>query len=373
MVWSVAGSTRGESDGPGRSGADPAVLQARRVVGLYGDPDVTWSVVLALRLREARSAEAIASAARTLVRDHPHLGPVPDIEGWAPDGEGPALAAYANEPYGDAGPLLRIALSADGHDVLLAAHHGVVDGLGLLGVAAALIDVPLTSNARGIPRESEPTGFVRGSVRRLVEAAFTPPVRIAGDRRATADASGDWLESRDVVVTRPGSAALVCAATDLVRRTSPVRRRGRLVVSMGLSRRPGTPVPAPDRDTAYARLSADDVRSTEDARALVARTPPEPAFPVSDGGGLWPRIARLLSGRLGATVLVSNLGLVDNPTVEAIRFWPVPTGPAGVCLGLASTPGTTTLTVRARRGWFSEGATGTLADVAAECLGRAAQ
>lgn len=141
---------------------------------------------------------------------------------------------------------------------------------------------------------------------------------------------------------------------------------------MGLSRRPGSPTPAPDRDTAYTRLRAGGVSSTADARALMAATPPEPAFPVSDGGGLAPRAARLLSHRLGSTVLVSNLGLVDHPSVEAISFWPVPTGPAGVCLGLASTSSTTTLTLRARRGWFSGMAAEGLADVAAGCLTRAA-
>jgi hypothetical protein len=232
----------------------------------------------------------------------------------------------------------------------------------------------LTSSARGIARESQPTGFVRGSLKRLVEAAFTPPVRVAGDRTPAAGGTGDWLEAREVEVPRPGSAALVRTAVDLVQRTNRGQgRRGRLVVSMGLSRRPGTPAPTPDRDTAYMRIRADAVASTDDARRLVARTAPEPAFPVREPGGLGPRVARVLSHRLGATVLVSNLGLVESAVVERISFWPVAAGPAGVCLGLASTPTATTLTVRARRGWFSEHAAQTLADVAAECLRRAAQ
>jgi hypothetical protein len=374
MVWSVAGPTRGEGEGLDRASADPAVQQARRVVGLYGDPDVTWSVVLALRLRKTLTADKVSAAAHGLVRDHPHLGAAPPIEVFAPDGEPVTLAAYANRPYGNSDPLLRVALSADGRGLVVAAHHGAVDGLGLLGAASALIETPLTSNARGIARESEPTGFVRGSLRRLVEAALAPPVRVAGDRTPAASETGDWLEAREVEVPRPGSAALLRTAVDLVQRTNAERgRRGHLVVSMGLSRRPGTPVPSPDRDTAYMRVRADAVASTEDARRLVARTAPEPAFPVRDAGGLGPRVARLLSGRLGATVLVSNLGLVDSADVESIRFWPVPTGPAGVCLGLASTPTTTTLTVRARRGWFSETTTHALADRAAECLERAGQ
>jgi hypothetical protein len=131
-------------------------------------------------------------------------------------------------------------------------------------------------------------------------------------------------------------------------------------------------VPSPDRDTAYVRLPAGQVASTDDARALIATTPPEPAFPVTDGRGLGPRDTRLLSHRLGATVLVSNLGRIDSDGVTGIRFWPVPTGPAGVAVGLASTPVSTTLTLRARRGWFTASAAEQLADLAAECFEAAA-
>jgi hypothetical protein len=353
-------------------GPDPVVLHARRVVGLYGDPDVTWSVVVALRLRVPLTPEVVASAARRLVDQHPHLGRCPRVQVCPPDAEQLALADLANQRYGDEDPLLRIVLSADGRSLLLAAHHGAVDGLGLLGVASALVGAPLTSNARGIARESEPTGFVLGSLRRLAEAAFAPPTRVPGDRDDRSTETGDWLEHRDVVVTRPGSPALVRTAVDLVRRAS-VERRGRLVVAMGLSRRPGSPVPTPDRDTAYMRLRAQAVATTDDARRLVAETPPEPAFPVRDAGGLGPRVARLLSGRLGSTVLVSNLGLVDSAAIESIRFWPVPTGPSGLCLGLASTRTTTTITLRARRRWFSEERARWLADLAADCLQRAGQ
>lgn len=372
MVWSVAGSTRGEDRTPERAGLDPAVLQARRVVGLYGDPDVTWSVVLGLRLHVPVSRAAVADRVQTLVADHPHLGAAPAVDSYRADDEVAVLDRFANDPYGDHEPLLRVALSDDGRDLVLAAHHGVVDGLGILGAASRLVGEPLASTARGIPRAAEPTGFVRSSLRRLGEALFRPPTRIAGDRSG-GTVAGDWLGSRRVEAARPGSAALVRAAVDLVRRANAGRGGGRLVVSMGLSRRPGSPVPSPDRDTAYVRLPADGVSSTGDARALVAGTLPEPAFPVTDGGGLGPRVARLLSHRLGATVLVSNLGRVDSPAVDEIRFWPVPTGPAGVCLGLASTPSVTTLTLRARRGWFSAEAAERLLALAADCLGRAAE
>lgn len=342
------------------------------MVGLYGDPDVTWSVVLALRLTTPRTAQEIVQAADALAAGHRHVGRVPRVVRFLPEEEADVLDVFANQAYGDHDPLVRVALSDDGCTLVLAAHHGVVDGLGLLGVAAVLLGEPLSSNARGIARETEPDGFVLSSLRRLAEVAFRPPVRVVGDLAGASPVLGDWLEARDVNAAHPGSAALVSAAVDLVREANGRADPGQVIVSMGLSRRPGTPVPSPHRDTAYARLPAGEVRSVDQARALMTATPPEPAFPVSDGGGLGPRVTRLLSHRLGATVLVSNLGLVDHPGVLRIRFWPVPTGPAGVCLGLASTSSATTLTLRARRGWFSDQASGRLADVAARCLLRAA-
>ena len=133
----------------------------------------------------------------------------------------------------------------------------------------------------------------------------------------------------------------------------PAGGRRPTVVAVGLSRRPGSPTPPPDRDTAYARVRTDSVMTIHDAQLLVERLTPEPAFPVTSAGGIGPRVTRLLSSRLGSTLLVSNLGRVDQPAVTRLEFWPVAAGPAGVSVGLASTPTTTTITTRLRRGWFS--------------------
>ena len=99
----------------------------------------------------------------------------------------------------------------------------------------------------------------------------------------------------------------------------------RAVLALGLSRRPGDPTPAPDRDTAYSRVPWRPYAPEEAAR-VVAETRPEPAFPVTDGRGWGPRMARVLSSRLGSTLLVSNLGLVAHEGVERVDFWPVATG-----------------------------------------------
>lgn len=350
-----------------RSSGAGAVARARRVVGLYGDPDVTWSIVVAVDLAEARDLTALTDALDTLVDRHPHLGARPEPVVYAD--EGPVLARFADTPYGDHDPLLRVALAQDGQTLLVAAHHGAMDGLGLLGAASVLAGVDLATSAKGITWEAQPGGFLRRSVVRVAEALLHPPQRLAAESGA---ATGDLLLARTVTAPRPGSAALVAAVVATVRRWTG-GGRGRLVVSMGLSRRPGSPVAPPDRDTAYVRLAADDVRTTEDAAALLAATPPEPAFPESDAGGLAPRAARLLANRLGATVLVSNLGRIADARVTRVRFWPVPTGPAGCAVGLATTAAETTVTLRVRGAWFAPEQAEELAGVLAEELERVAQ
>ena len=53
-------------------------------------------------------------------------------------------------------------------------------------------------------------------------------------------------------------------------------------------------------------------------------------------------------------MLVSNLGLVAQPDLDRLEFWPVSSGPAGVSLGMASTTDRTTVAVRMRRAWFGD-------------------
>ncbi len=358
-----------EKRGGAASSPQPAVRRARQVVGLYGDPDVTWSIVLALRLRQPLDPVAVADRLTQLNRDHPHLGPPAALEVVAAD-LGPTLDRAANSPYGDNDPLLRVALTSDGRTVVLGAHHGAVDGLGMLGVAAALTGLSLTSNARGLAADAEAGSFAVRSLHRLAEALVSPPVRLASSRRAD---HGDWLLTTPVAIERPSTASLVLAATRSVEAWNAGRRTTgrRPVLALGLSRRPGDPTPAPDRDTAYSRVPVATVRTREEAARVVAETRPEPAFPVTDGRGWGPRLARLLSSRLGSTLLVSNLGLVAHDGVERVDFWPVATGPAGVCLGLASSPSVTSVTVRVRRSWFDHAQAARLMELVGEQVERA--
>jgi hypothetical protein len=358
---------------PAATTADPAVAAARRVVGLYGDPTVTWSIVLALTTRAPAERAVVAAALARLVATHPHLGRVPALGSFPAGQDLRTATAFADAPYDDADPLLRASLSDDGLTLVLAAHHGAVDGLGLLGAAAAITGLDLGSSARGIEREAQPEGFVRRVLARVGEVVLHPPRRVALQGRGSAS-RGDVLLARPVDVARPGSAALVAGVVTAVRGWNAERNAATapLMVAMGLSRRPGTPPAPPDRDTAFVRLDASGVTDVASAAAVIAATPPEPAYPETDGKGFGPLLARLAANRLGATVLVSNLGAVADPGVAAVRFWPVPTGPSGVAVGLASSSAGTILTVRVRRRWCGPGEAEDLTDRIAASFAAAA-
>jgi hypothetical protein len=311
-------------------------------------------VVARLGLAGPVDPAAVADALRGLHVVHEHLGAAPELDRYEAGGSDAVVATFADTPFGDAGPLTRVALARDGREVVVAVHHGSADGLGLLGYASGLTGIDLASSARGVRASDEPRNFVRGSVRRLGEALVRPPVRLASLGRTSR--TGDSLVSLDLPGRSVTTPALLLAATRSVRLWNS--RRGAadhpVVVALGLSRRPGTPTPPPDRDTAFARVPTSDLASFEDARTLLSATQPEPAFPVTTGGGLGPLLTRGLASRLGSTLLLSNLGLVAQPALERLEFWPVAAGPAGVSLGVASTTDRTTVAVRMRRGWFGD-------------------
>jgi hypothetical protein len=331
------------------------VRAARQVVGLYGDPDVTWCILLELELSEAVARSDVAERLGAVLAAHPHLGARVSVESLRRLGTAVApedRERLANRPFGDHEALVRVALSDDGTVLLLAAHHGSIDGLGLVGLAGLLLNLPLGTSARGLARTGGEPGFVRGTLRRLHEVVLRPPERFRA-RTVSRAAHGDVLAHTDLPALRRGTAALAWAGLSTVRRwNGPTRRLRQPVIALGVSRRPGTAPIVPDRDTAYSRLPAGDLAALPELVERLAATDPEPDFPVTDAGGLGPALLRLLASRLGATTLVSNLGMLDDSRVRAARFWPVASGQAGVAFGLASTGGTTTLTVRARGRWF---------------------
>ncbi len=255
---------------------------------------------------------------------------------------------FASAPYERGAPLIRVAVGE--RALLVAAHHGALDGLGLLALLGILLDVPVSSAARGIGARVGGKPFALSALQRVAEALFAPPGRIAPDRGPAA--AGDVFAACHEPSLRLGAAGFVAAAARATERWNRAHgtRTARVVAALGASRRPGA-APEPVHDSAFFRLR---LRRGADVAAVLAVQPPEPDFPARSS-----RLARLgtrlLASRLGSTFLVSNLGVVSTgDRVRALAFYPAASGRSGVAFGVATTGGRTTITVRARRKDFDE-------------------
>lgn len=330
---------------------------AHRVVGLYGDPTVSWSILLEAELGTAApEPEKLRARLAAAVQHYPHLGAVPEIELTT---DLPATRdRFASAPYEREAPLLRVAVRAGEPTLLVAAHHGALDGLGLLSLLGVLLDVPVSSAATGIGARTGGKPFALSAVQRLAEALFAPPGRITPDRRT--EAAGDVFAARHEARLRLGAAGFVAAAARATESWNRAHgaRTARVVAALGASWRPGA-APEPVHDSAFFRLR---LSSGADVAAVLGNQPPEPDFPARSS-----RLARLgtrlLASRLGSTFLVSNLGVVSTgDTVRSLAFYPAASGRSGVAFGAATTGGTTTVTVRARRKDFDADAAARLLD-----------
>lgn len=339
-----------------------ATDHAHRVVGLYGDPTVSWSILLEADLFSAPEPEKLRARLAAALPRYPHLGPVPVVEQTRATEFSEVRARFAAEPYDRGAPLVRVAVRLDRPALLVAAHHGALDGLGLLALLGFLLDVPVSSAARGI---GERTGggkpFVVSAVQRLAEALFAPPGRIVPDRDG--ETAGDVFEARRVPRLRLGAAGFVAAATRATGRWNHAHgaRTARVVAALGASWRSGA-APEPVHDSAFFRLRLPSGPDTAAVADVLRAQPPEPDFPARSS-----RVARLgtrlLASRLGSTFLVSNLGVVSaGDSVRSIAFYPAASGRSGVAFGAATTGDTTTVTVRARRKDFGAAAAGRLLD-----------
>ena len=224
---------------------DPAVKEAHEVVGLYGDPDTSWGIAVDLGVRDLVAGQA-AERLAALCSSHEHLGAAPAVEvvgeaDWASRRAALAAGGYGSEA------LIRVAVREDGRRLAVGAHHGAVDGLGLIAVASAALGQPLMAQARGIGDRGAPAGFARSSLARLREAMVDPPPRF--------DGSGEPGRDEDLSeLTRPlverGTAHLAVAAA----RVFGDRGHGGIpLLVIGASRRTGN-LPQANRETAYLRL-----------------------------------------------------------------------------------------------------------------------
>ncbi|MCX6395367.1 MAG: hypothetical protein NTV23_02650 [Propionibacteriales bacterium] len=331
--------------------ADTAGRKAHEVVGLYGDPDTTWGICLELGLDEQIDVAGASRRVADLVAAHPHLGPAPEVVSVVSAGWARARAGAAAAPYSEGSPLIRVLVDDEGH-VLVAAHHGACDGLGLVAVAQAVVGVPLTTRARGIGDRSAPRSFLRGSVLRLLEAILRPPPRFVP--HTVAPTQGEHLRVRTGPRLRAGSADLAMAVTAVFASWNPAAHgaASRPLLIAGASRRAQGTL-APDRQTGYLRFRSDPAWDREQVRTSFASTAPEPEFPETSAGGIGPRVTRLLRSRLGGTAQLSNLGVVEGPGLVYAAMFPALSGPRAVAVGMVSTASSTSLSLRTRGSEFS--------------------
>ncbi len=347
MIGGHDGSLHHMVSAAGEQPAAAASHRAREVVGWYGDPDASWSIGVEVGLTAPTDVASLAANWVDLCHQAPDLGLPGEVHVSDVDFDAARDGAITSD-YAEGAPLVRVVLDESGTRLCVAAHHGVVDGLGLLGIVQGLTRQPITSAARGIGARRAPHGFLVSGVRRVAEALLSPPGRFAG----TGEPDSPVEDVRKAVFAprRWGTADLAAAVLSAYRELGT---GGQPVVLVGASRR-ATDRLAPDRQTAYLRLrpgrsGADRTRLA----ALLRAVPPEPAFPESSSGGIGPLIVGLLRRRLGGTTLLSNLGVIAGSGVSEVSMYPAPSGPRAVVWGLASTAEATTLTLRTRRRDFT--------------------
>ena len=322
----------------------------------HGDSTVIWGVALRGRAGPVDPVR-IRARLRELADRHPTLRLPHDLTtGWD-------LPGLASQPFPPTEPAVRVAVEPGGA-VVLAAHHHAVDGLGLLALFSELTGTDAVSSARGLgDRPSRP--FVLAAAGRLAEALLQPPASVA---RSGVRTGLDVLVVAGVdqpVRTGP----LVTAAAQAVRiwNADHGERADRIAVAIGASLRAGAEA-RPEDASAYLRLRRAERLDVDAVEAAMRSQPVEPPTLPSGRSGALARIAGWFSQRLGSTLLVSHLGEVSDPGLEALEFYPVAGGRSGVSLGAATVGGRTTLTLRARGGEHTDAELGRLLALVRDAL-----
>jgi hypothetical protein len=165
--------------------------------------------------------------------------------------------------------------------------------------------------------------------------------------------TGDVFAATTVPGT-PRTADLVSAGSRAVIRWNRdhARPARRISVAVGVSTVGGVSDDLADR-SGFLRLNNVEKMTASEVRDSLAHAPLQPG-----GGGTRrpPVVAaatglalRLAAPRLGSTLLVSHLGVLEAPaSAHDPAFYPVTGGGSGLSLGAASLRDRTTLTLRAR-------------------------
>jgi hypothetical protein len=327
-----------------------AVSRAKDALAWTGQPEAAWSIVLEALLSAPMSADRVRERLAAASAAAPALGPPAPVDAVADADLARVRSAFADTPYTEGGPTVRAAVSGGDHAaVVLAAHHGALDGLGLVALLGWVLGAPVTSSVRGVISPPGERWRPAAVARRLREAVFTPPARVRPPRRDRG-VRGDRLVAVTGPVLHGGTATLVGAAARGMRAWNqahggPTRRP---VVAVGVSRRSGAE-PTLAHDATWLRLHLDGAADDAAVAAVLARTPAErvgsaPALPRPLAVAV-----RLLAEQLGSSLLVSNLGVLSGPPeLSSVAFFPKQYGRSAVALGAATVAGATTLSLRVR-------------------------
>ena len=128
-----------------------AVRHAKDARAWTGLPEVAWSIVLQASLRKPISIhlldERLATASETL----PTLGPPARVRAIGTADLPAVRGAFADTRYAEGRPAIRAGVVEGEHPVLLlAGHHGALDGLGLVGLLGMVLGAPVISSVRGL-------------------------------------------------------------------------------------------------------------------------------------------------------------------------------------------------------------------------------
>ncbi|NYJ01042.1 hypothetical protein HNR19_001740 [Nocardioides thalensis] len=304
------------------------------------DPGIGWRILLTADLPHRPRPDDVADLLAALYRDQ-GWGAAPAVTvGGSPDGLRTDLAEARPAP---------VLVGTAGTSLVISAHHGAADGLGLLRVLEALGPSPVSSDVRRPGARPPGGGRIASVARRLVEVAATPPARLRP--ASPAGGSGDVMAEATVTGGRRTTEIVVAATAAAVEHERSLGRSGRhvaIAVGVGSPHAPGAPIA--DRSGLLRVRDAERLDAAA-IREAVRSAPLEAAPTRGMSVGL-----RLLAPRLGSTLLVSHLGVVDAPAVERLAFHPVTAGGSGISLGAVTHRDVTTFTLRARAAvWDADG------------------
>ncbi|GAA3520808.1 hypothetical protein [Nocardioides daeguensis] len=317
------------------------------------DRRIGWRILLTASLGEAVPTVELAGRLAALTRS----------EGWTsrPPLTAPTLGQLREALAGSSPePLL---VGVHGRDVVLSAHHSVVDGLGLLVVLERLGLGPATSTARGVGDRATTGGLAATVARRLGEVAFHPPAGVTPPT-VSGPRAGDALVEAELAGTVRAARLVHAAARAVVRHEAVQGRNARHVaIAVGAVRGQQTAGDGQQLGDHSVLLRLRDVERLDLAEVGQAlRTAPVVTPPTPAGERPWSRLTagmasvglRLLAPRLGSTLLVSHLGDVTAPHLDRLAFHPVTAGGSGISLGAVGHRGRTVLTLRARAAQWND-------------------